>query len=58
MEEHIRKLWYEFGNIPMNPETEEIEEEWNGFPMGTHREEIWNWFEEYFGISVVDLMYK
>ena len=51
-------LWSEFGDIPMNQETEEIEQEWNGFSIGTHREEIWHWFEERFDISVTDLMYK
>jgi len=30
----------------MNPETEEIEQDWNGFPAGTHREDIWHWFDE------------
>ena len=50
-------LWCEFGDIPMNPETECIESEWNGFPVGTHREEIWHWFEEAFDVSVAeDLM--
>jgi hypothetical protein len=58
MEECVRKLWSEFGNVPMNPDTEEISEYWNGFPEGTHREEIWSWFEEYFNISVFDLMYE
>ncbi len=52
------KLWNEFGAIPMNPDTEEIEEDWNGFPIGTHREEIWHWFEEYYDIYVADLMYS
>ena len=41
----IRRLWTEFGDIPMNPETECIEE-------------IWHWFEETFQISVAEaLMY-
>ena len=52
-----KKLWKDFGNVSMNPETECIEEEWNGFPTGTHREEIWHWFEEMFDLSVAeDLM--
>ena len=51
-------LWNEFGDVPMNPKTEEIEQEWNGFKAGTHREEIWHWFEEYFDIRVADLMYR
>lgn len=53
----VRSLWGEFGDIPMNPETECIEIEWHGFPAGTHREEIWHWFENTFQVSVAeDLM--
>lgn len=56
--EHVKDLWREFGDIPMNPDTECIEVEWNGFPTGTHREEIWSWFEETYNISVAkDLMH-
>lgn len=40
------ELWEEFGDVPMNPETECIEVAWCGFPKGTHREDIWHWFEE------------
>lgn len=57
-EEEIRDLWDEFGDVPMDPETECLEIEWNGFPAGTHREEIWYWFEEVFNVRVVDLMYR
>ena len=53
----IKALWEDFCNVPMNPETEEIEFDWNDFPVGTHREEIWHWFEETFHISIEeDLM--
>lgn len=53
----VREFWLEFGDIQMNPDTECIETEWNGFPSGTHREEIWHWFEETFNVSVAeDLM--
>lgn len=56
--EYIKDLWLEFGDVPMNPDTECIEQEWNEFPAGTHREEIWSWFEETYGISVAqDLIY-
>lgn len=55
--EEFKMLWSKFGDVPMNPETECIEEEWNGFPVGTHREKIWLWFEEAFNVSVAeDLM--
>ena len=41
----------------MNPVTEELEMEWHGFLIGTHREDIWHWFEETFNVSVAeDLM--
>ena len=56
--ELAKELWSRFGDIPMDPETEEIECDWNGFKKGTHREEIWHWFEETFSVSVAeDLMY-
>lgn len=55
--QYIEDLWLDFGNVPMNPNTECIEEEWNGFAAGTHRYEIWSWFEETYGVSVgKDLM--
>lgn len=55
--QYIKDLWLDFGNVPMNPNTECIEEEWNGFAAGTHREEVWSWFEETYGVSVAkDLM--
>lgn len=53
-----KELWDEFGDVPMNPETEFIEVKWHGFPAGTHREEIWHWFEETFDVSVHDLMFQ
>lgn len=54
---HIIDLWNEFGDEPMNPDTECIDVDWHGFSAGTHREEIWYWFEDEFGISVaVELM--
>ena len=52
----VNELWEEFGDVPMNPETECIEVSWRGFPSGTHREDIWHWFEEKFGVKVYDLM--
>ena len=35
------------------------EDQWHGFPKGTFPEEIWDWFEETFDISVgKDLLYS
>lgn len=54
---YLERLWSEFGDVPMDPETECIESEWHGFPAGTHREIIWHWFEETYDVSVArDLM--
>lgn len=55
--ELVRELWKDFGDVPMNPETECIEDIWGRFFIGTHREEIWKWFEDTFYVSVAeDLM--
>lgn len=53
----VKELWEDFGDVPMDPETECIEDFWGRFFPGTHREEIWHWFEETFHVSVAeDLM--
>ena len=52
----LEKLWQQFGDIPMNPETECIEESFLNFPIGTNREEIWHWFDEQHSIGVAYLM--
>ncbi len=54
-ETYVKDLWEELGEVPMNPETEEIEEPWKHFLPGTHREDIWHWFEKQFDISVAEL---
>lgn len=53
----VKELWDDFGDVPMNPETECIEDEWGSFETGTERQTIWHWFEDTFKISVAeDLM--
>lgn len=42
----LERLWAEFEDVPMNPETECMDEPFLGFPAGTHREGIWRWFDE------------
>lgn len=42
----LEDLWEEFGDIPMDDETECMEAPFLNFPAGTHREEIWHWFDE------------
>lgn len=42
----LEDLWKTLTDVPMNPDTEDIEENWFIFPKGTNREEIWHWFDE------------
>jgi len=51
------RLWEEFSNIPID-ENECLEEEFQHFPVGTPREYVWHWFEDYFDLRVYDLMYR
>ncbi len=53
----LEKLWHEFGDVPMDPETECIEEPFLCFPVGTFREDIWHWFDERYSKGVAHLMY-
>ena len=45
-DEELEALWDKFGDVPMNPDTEKIEEPFIHFPAGTDREDIWHWFDE------------
>lgn len=54
---NVSRLWEDLGNVPMDPETETIDEPWHGFIKGVYREDIWLWFEQSFDVRVYDLMY-
>lgn len=49
-------LWEKLGDIPIDTD-EQIKEEFLHFPVGTHRETIWHWFEEQFDLSINELMF-
>lgn len=53
----VEELWETLEDVPMDIYTECIDEPWLHFPKGTHREDIWHWFEDTFKISVAELMY-
>ena len=55
----IEKLWQELGDIPIN-DNEEIELDFHLWKAGTHREDIWHWFDDQYEESggVTSLMYK
>lgn len=54
----LEDLWSRFIDIPMNPETECIEAPFIHFTAGTHREEIWHWFNERYSKGVYALLYE
>lgn len=53
----LEKLWKQFEDLPMDPDTEKIEEPFLIFPAGTDREDIWHWFDERHSKGVVYLLY-
>lgn len=53
----LEELWEMFSDVPMNPETECIEEPFMGWGVGIHREEIWHWFDKRHSKGVYYLLY-
>lgn len=56
-DEELRELWGRFEDVPMNPETECIEEPYLGWNAGVSREEIWHWFDQRYSTGVYHLLY-
>lgn len=55
-DKELTKLWQMFGDVPVN-NMDQIEEEFLGFPEGTEKEEVWQWFDERYSGGVVKLMF-
>ena len=53
----LEQLWDELEDIPMDPETEQLEAPFLDFGVGTDREDIWHWFDERHSKGVVYLLY-
>lgn len=51
----LEKLWEMLGEIPVG-DNDEIVEEFVGFPEGTDKIEIWQWFDEKYSRGVVALL--
>lgn len=41
----LEVMWDELEDVPVDFD-ECIDIDWRDFPSGTHREEIWHWFDE------------
>lgn len=53
----MEELWAQFADVPMDPDTELMEDDFLHFPHGTSREEIWHWFDEHYSKGVAALLY-
>lgn len=56
-DEVLEELWEQFGDIPMDPQTECIEAPFMGWGPGIHRSEIWHWFDVRHSKGVAYLLY-
>lgn len=52
----LEDLWERFADVPINPETGNIEDDFAGWKSGTNREEIWHWFDERHSKGIVYLL--
>ena len=52
----IEEIWEMFTDVPID-ESERLEAEWFGFPAGTSKYDIWQWFDEHYSKGVYELVY-
>ena len=55
-DEILEFLWDQFGDEPIDDD-ECILNDFVGFECGTHREEVWHWFDNHYSKGVVFLMF-
>ncbi len=53
----LEKLWAELEDVPIDPDTEKLEENWFIFQRGTDKETVWHWFDERHSKGVAYLLY-
>lgn len=54
----IEILWDHFADVPIDPETERLVEDFFHWKQGTDREEIWHWFDQHHSQGVYYLLYE
>lgn len=54
----IEILWDHFADVPIDPETEQLEEDFFIWKQGTDKEDIWHWFDEHDARGVHYLLYE
>jgi len=54
--ERAEEYWYQLADLPFD-ESERLEQDFEGFEVGTSKYDIWAWIEQEFDVSIaVDLM--
>ena len=53
----LERLWGELSNVPIDPRTEKLEDDWFIFQRGTEKEDIWHWFDRRHSKGVAYLLY-
>lgn len=53
----LERLWGEFSDVPIDPRTDKLEDDWFIFPHGTEKEDIWHWFDRRHSKGVAYLLY-
>ena len=54
----LEKWWAGLEDVPVDPDTEQLEEAYLIWPFGTDREEIWHWFDRRHSKGVAYLLYN
>lgn len=54
----LESLWDSLTDVPMDPETETIEEPFYIWGTGTDREVIWHWFDGHHSRGIYYLLYE
>lgn len=54
----LEALWEQLADVPVDPDTEKLEEQYIHFPAGTVREDVWHWFDERHSKGVAYLLYR
>lgn len=52
----VEELWDNLADVPIDPETEELDESYYIWPKGTDKEDIWHWFDEHHSKGVAYLL--
>lgn len=53
----LEEIWEKFGDVPVNQETEKLEDDFLHFKKGTDKEDVWHWFDERHSKGIAYLLY-